>query len=176
MNFGLFCYNWQRKEIYWLFIQPNETWNLTKTNNTERLMIVKDESLQEGFIKFGIGGLCHYFSFKGKPRVDVLQTSQNGFVMWNGCKFSWNLEYGLQKSWKNMHLCSRIQRNKEMSYNHHSYNMWYCYEQMYILAHLYKIQIIKGFQLHISLKFGNRKIYSQFFWWNDYWQTMVVAK
>jgi hypothetical protein len=44
-------------------------------------MIVKDESLQEGFIKFGIGGLCHYFRFKGKPRVDVLQTSQNGFVM-----------------------------------------------------------------------------------------------
>jgi hypothetical protein len=45
-------------------------------------MIVKDdESLQEGFIKFGIGRLCHYFRFKGKPRIDVLQASQNGFVM-----------------------------------------------------------------------------------------------
>jgi hypothetical protein len=44
-------------------------------------MIVKDESLQEGFIKFGIGGRCHYFTFKGKPRIEVLQTSQNGFVM-----------------------------------------------------------------------------------------------
>jgi hypothetical protein len=52
-----------------------------KTNNIERLMIVKNESLQEGCIKFGIGGLCHYFRFKGKHRVDVLQTSQNGFVM-----------------------------------------------------------------------------------------------
>jgi hypothetical protein len=44
-------------------------------------MIVKDGSLQASFIKFGIGGICHLFWFKGKPRVDVLQTSQNGFVM-----------------------------------------------------------------------------------------------